>query len=381
MKFEIGQPSLTNALSKLSKAVNMSSVLDVLKCVRFVQEDTTIFLETTDLEVHIRYKGMQSYQLTDRQFCVPFSQLNNLAKKAKAHDVFDCEFDGAKLYLNTPKFKYTLDEGDIEDFPKWHHIDWSKDTIKVSYPQFKKALDWAFFASKSDDTNGMQGVNLQCTREGLDVQGTDGFRISYTKIPFDNPMELGYKVVLPRNTIQLLSSLNEPYESVYIQYSLTQNRVYFKVGNWEISTRMLDCNYPDVANVITTISGMLDVEFLVDKYHLCEVCEGMQGFSTQPIADAVFIFDKDKLKVEYKHKDDGKAESEVLLKVVDKAEYPKFSLLFNVQFYIDALRRLETDFVRVLCKADNENPRGVFLKPYNGMLDTTAIIMPMKVKD
>lgn len=227
-----------------------------------------------------------------------------------------------------------------QDFPLPPLVKDNIQKIEVSF--LKKYLPLVLFAASSDETRpALTGVNFVVSDEDLLIVATDGFRLSLikTKRTIDVP-----SMLVPGDFLRELTRFVKDEKEVSFSYLPDEKMVFFKVGESEFYSRLIEGEFPPYERVIPAESKTTAI---VEKEELLRNIKLISVFARDYSNVVVCEFRKDGLYVRPKKEsnEDNSAFQEIQLKGEDQ------KIAFNYRFVLDLLntidgKTLEVDILR-----------------------------------
>ena len=144
-------------------------------------------------------------------------------------------------------------------------------TLPVSV--FKQSASQTIIAASSDSTRPvLTGVYWHTFEKQLYMAATDGYRLAEKRV---QTAEKQISAIIPTSTIQeVLRTVNDDDASLDILFDETQVR--FRIGDNEITSRLIDGNFPDYRQLIPASTA---TNFLVKKQNLVQATKLASLFS------------------------------------------------------------------------------------------------------
>ena len=154
-----------------------------------------------------------------------------------------------KLIISTNKYKSTINGILADDFPELPEID-KKEAVefKINVDLFKEALNQVIIAASNDVTRpALTGIFFNTFEGALYIAATDGYRLADRK--FVDNVKSEIKAIVPRDTLQeVLRSITDDIDDIEILIS--ESQIHFKIGNIEITSKLIDASFPDYRQLI-----------------------------------------------------------------------------------------------------------------------------------
>ena len=246
MELSVKQENLARALNAVSRVASNKSGLPILNNILIRTEGTRLLVAATNLEIattcYIGAKVTKQGEIT-----LPAKLLGEFISNLP-HDTVDISSKGTVMSLSSGKFSSKLSGVDASDFPELPAIDEKEAVIyKITVADFKQAVSQTIVTSSSDTTRPvLMGVYWHSVDGYLYLASTDGYRLSERRL-MKTKSEID--AIVPATSLQeVLRVINDSTEEVEVLFDDTQVR--FRVGEAEITSRLIDGKYPDYRQLI-----------------------------------------------------------------------------------------------------------------------------------
>lgn len=250
MDIEVTQENLAKALGNVSRVASSKAGLPILDNVLLRVSGNQLFIAATNLELAasqmIGAKVVKPGSITvPAKLITEFVQ--NLPKEVVSLKVKDNH-----LSVKAGGFHSTINGVSDEEFPELPTID-EKTAHSLAIPVdiFKEAVQQTIITASNDSTRPvLTGVFWHVLEGNLFFVATDGYRLAEKKV-------VEYKddlaVIIPVSTLQeALRTLTDDIDTVDIL--LDDIQVRFRVGDGEITSKLIDGNFPDYRSLIPSSS-------------------------------------------------------------------------------------------------------------------------------
>ena len=160
--------------------------------------------------------------------------------------VIELELTDTKLKVTTDQYKSVVNGIVADDFPVMPTIE---DGIKWNMPAqiFKKGLQQVVFAASSDETRQvLTGVYLHTKNGKLYIAATDSYRLAEKELGSNKEQ---VSILVPATAMQdLLRIIGDFDGDVLVIHD--EQQVLFRVGDVELTARLVEGNYPDYQKLI-----------------------------------------------------------------------------------------------------------------------------------
>ena len=378
MKFRIEKSQLLKGLSKVESIISVREIRSTLSNILVEAEGGQLRLTASDFE--ITSSTVLPAEITQEgTTTIPARKLSQIINNLQAEEVSlnvtennNVKINGLLKDESTYKgtgTRYDLMGFPSEDYPtippisEDEYTEISKNAIiemfnKVSYAMAKEDARYVF--------NG-----LCIVPEGKigTFIATDGRRLSLIRKEFPVEFPLADTVIIPHKTVHELQKLSDEEGELNLAYNKTDKRIYFRIGNTTITSKLIEGNFPDYKQVIPQ---KIEHEIPMNKEVLENSIQQVAVMATEPTRQVRLSFDQNKLYLHASTPDIGEAEDSL---VIQYSNEEKIETAFNSRYVIEVLKALETEEI-VFGISSSSSPVSI-QKP--GNKDFMAIIMPMKV--
>lgn len=373
MKIQVLQENLIKALNIASRSISSKSQLPVLANVLIATEENRLKIAATNLELGViiwlgaKIEKEGSITLPSRIFQEYVSSLPaekiNLTLKENSIVLESGSFNASFNGINASEFPI-LPKGEKNVF---------------SFPTkiLEEVISQVAFASATDEGRPiLTGVLLKKDGKNLSFAATDGYRLSVKKIELDKEDKESEtkNLVIPAKTLMEVGRViadQSKQENSLIEMSLTKdgNQAVFSFPDVEISTRLLEGEFPDYEKIIPAESSgkiALDREEFVKAVKIASI------FARDSANIIKFKFSSGKVLISANSPQVGENFSEVEAKIEGEGG----EIAFNYRFLLDFLGSLSCPEI-IFEMSGSLNP-GVFkIKDDPSLLH---VVMPIRLQ-
>ncbi len=360
---------LGQALQVVSRAISSRTTLPILNNILIETTPEGLALSATNLEIGIR-KLVPAEVSMEGSTTAPARLLTDFVGTLPDQDL-EMTLDGAtqSLSLRCGRFDTHIKCIEAEEFPPGPRPD-EGDRMQVPLDELVNAVEQTQMAASTDEARPvLTGVLVQVQGGQLTLAATDGHRLAVRKLPAGGAGDLDASLIVPARALAELSRVlkGEPTQ-VELIISKARNQIFFRAGNSELTSRLIDGKYPNYAQVIPSKSST-KVRLTTSEL-------------TQTVR-AVSLFARDSANViRVKASSDAVILSATTNEVGDsKAEMPaevegsEIQIAFNARYVLDALGVIGEDQVELLF--DGPLSPGLIRPP--GKEHYLYVIMPVRV--
>lgn len=338
MEIEVTQEKLSKALNIVSRvAVSAKSTLPILSNVLIRAEKKKVSLTTTNLDMAI----VDFIPVTDAKdgvVTVPARLLAEFVSNLPRGEKVKIKADGVKVEISAGKYSSKINGAPADDFPELPEIDEKKTVVyRMGVDEFKVGVSEVIIAASGDTTRpALTGVCFNTADNKLYIAATDGYRLA--ERTFIDKVESEVMAIVPTATLQeVLRSISDETEEIELVFE--ENQVRFRLGEIEITSKLIDGTFPDYRALIPKET---DVNVVVDRDELTRITkmaaifarESSRAISCEADAKA------GKFYVSSISNEMGENKSEIDVKVSESGK-----VKLDSRFLMDALNVLEEEKV------------------------------------
>lgn len=374
MKISGLQENLKQGLGAVNHIANKNINLPILNNVLIEAKDGNIKLTATNLEIGVVSKVRGKIE-KEGSFTVDakiISDYINLLPNKKV----DIKLEENNLVVESENYKTKIRGMAAEEYPLIPNIDRTV-FFGVSVEQFKKALSSVVFAAAAGDSRiELSGTLFIFKKDNLILAATDSYRLAEKKIKVKTNNNEDKRIIVPTRTLQelirILSSLTAEDvsgENKELTIYVSDNQILFVCGNIELTSRLIEGQYPDYEQIIPTKNK---TKALVDRNALIRAVKASALFAKSGINDINLDFPIGKNKTIISSSSGQTGEN--IAEVESTVDGDDNGVVINYRYLLDGLSNLDSENVWIEI-IDGNTP--CLLRAEKGD-DYLYIIMPIK---
>lgn len=267
MEIEVLQEKLARALSVVSRvAMGARSTLPILSNVLIRAEGKKVSLTATNLDMAVvDYVPVISSK--DGSITVPARLLAEFTQNLPKGEKIKIVADGSKIKVSAGKYSSTINGASADDFPELPEIAEEKSVaFSMGIDEFKSGASEVVIAASGDTTRpALTGTYFNTDKGALYIAATDGYRLAEKK--FIEKVKSEVSAIVPTASLQeVLRSIPEDIEEIEFLFDDTQVR--FRLGELEITSKLIDGTFPDYRQLIPKES---EISITVDREELTRI--------------------------------------------------------------------------------------------------------------
>lgn len=376
MKVSLIQENLAKALLYINKAVSSRPNIPILSNVLLETEKGKLKLSATNLDIGIS-TWIGATIAEEGKVTVSARMLSdfvNSLKKGKIDLLQQNQTLVVKSVDNIAEF-YIIP---AEDFPRVPQIE-GDPLLEINSELLASTITKTAFAASNDESRPvLTGLLFKGQKKKLTIVGVDGFRLSKKEIALE--ADLGskdFEEIVPARAVSEVESLVKDMsgkdDKVQIYLLGNKNQMLFKIGDVELSTRLIEGKFPEYENILPKDHK---IEFKANKADFSDMLKVASIFARNVVGNKTkyTVSGSDaKLKLSTTVIDIGNNESEISIKEIEGED---FETAYNVKFLQDMINTVSGEIL--IFQTNGPTAPGVFIDPKDK--DFIHVIMPMRIE-
>jgi DNA polymerase-3 subunit beta len=250
MELTVTQENLAKALGNVGRVASSKTGLPILSNILLRTDGNRLLVAATNLEIasthHIGAKIAIPGAIT-----IPARLVSEFVSSLPKGTV-ELKVTDSHLHISSGSFSSVINGVVADEFPELPTIDeTSSIQYSISTIDFKQAVSQTIITASSDSTRPvLTGVYWHSHEGSLYLAATDGYRLAERRL-VETTSEVA--AIIPTTTLQeILRTVTDDVTEVDILFDETQVR--FRVGESEVTSRLIDGNYPDYRQLIPATS-------------------------------------------------------------------------------------------------------------------------------
>jgi len=376
MKVTLIQENLAKALVHINKAVSNRPNIPVLANVLIEAQKGMIKLSSTNLEMGISM-WIGANIAEEGKITVSAKLLSEFINSLRPGKI-DMEEKDQMLEVNSVDNKAQFFIIPADDFPRVPEPE-GQNVLDVNAFKLADAITQTAFAAGTDDSRPvLTGILMETVGEkDLAMVGVDGFRLSKKILKLEKVSKADkFKEIVPARTLKemesILRDIAEEKDVVKIYYLGAKNQLLFKVGDIELSTRLIEGEFPDYEKIMPKEKIL---RFDIDREEFNNTLKVVSIFARNVIGN------KTRFKVNAEGKklimsanvvDVGKNDSEVNITNIQGDD---METGYNIRYLMEAVAAIKSKII--VYETNGPTAPGVFINPDDQ--DFTHVVMPMRL--
>jgi DNA polymerase-3 subunit beta len=367
MNFKCEKSSLQKEIAFAQDIISSKNSLSVLSNVLLIAEQNTLTIKATDSKVNFETKISIDITQEGRAsvYCDKF--LNILLSLPDGE--IQVEFSDGKIFIH-PLFKkinFQLKTITSEKFPDFPQVD-NLTYIDIPVKNFKELLNNCIFAISDDESRYfMNGVCLETSAEdALVCIATDGKRLAYGKNTGISKSISFPQVIIPPKILGII--IKHADDENPIQIAIHENILFVKFGSYEISSFLIDGQFPNYQRVIPQNQ---DKFFKVNKLEFVDALRRIAILVEQKSRKVLLSVSNNVLSLSTEEGDIGNAKEEIACEYSGE----DIVLALNYKYLEDPLKVMNCENIEL---SFTEPTKAITLNAFPHK-DYFHVIMPMQI--
>jgi DNA polymerase-3 subunit beta len=360
---------LSQALQVVSRAISSRTTLPILNNILIETTSEGLALSATNLEIGIR-KMVPAEVAMEGSTTAPARLLTDFVGTLPDQDL-EMSLDVAtqSLALRCGRFDTHIKCIEAEEFPPGPRPD-EGDRLEVQLDELVKAVEQTQMAASTDEARPvLTGVLVQVQGGNLTMAATDGHRLAVRKLSVEGAGDLEASLIVPARALAELSRvLKGEGGRVELIISKARNQIFFKAGNSELTSRLIDGKYPNYSQVIPSKSS---TKVKVPTAELTQTVRAVSLFARDSANVIRVKATSGAVVLSATTNEVGDSKAEMSADV----EGSEIQIAFNARYVLDALGVIGEDEVELLF--DGPLSPGLLRPP--GKEHYLYVIMPVRV--
>ena len=250
MELTVTQENLSKALSSVGRVASSKAGLPILSNILLRTDGNRLLVAATNLEIASTHL-IGAKIVAPGSITVPARLMSDFIASLPK-DTVELKVKGSHLTLTSGSYSSVINGVVADEFPELPTID-EKSSIQysISSSDFKQAISQTVITSSNDATRPiLTGVYWHSHEGFLYLAATDGYRLAERRLV---KTDSDVAAIIPTTTLQeVVRTLHDDIAEVDVLFDETQVR--FRVGESEITSRLIDGNYPDYRQLIPATS-------------------------------------------------------------------------------------------------------------------------------
>ncbi|MCL5045792.1 MAG: DNA polymerase III subunit beta [Actinobacteria bacterium] len=252
MQFRASQSDLSLGLQTAAKAVSSKNTLPILSGILLKADRSRLNLTATDLELGIECQVPATVEVPGA-IVLPAKYFAEIVRRIPSGDIrVSVDPQNFTATIRWERSQYIIHGFSPDQFPFLPQPQ-EEPVYSVRQEVLRDLIRQTAFAVSHDEARPvLTGVCLTLTGKQVEMVATDGVRIAYRRGDLAGKAEAtdSVRLVIPGRAVNELARLLSGNEDDLASVHLTENQVFFDLGELRLVSRLLDGQYPEVLRLI-----------------------------------------------------------------------------------------------------------------------------------
>ncbi len=353
MRMSIPQESLHGLLQSVTSAAQtQADTMAILRNALLEAAEGMLTATCTNLELTLVARCEVIDLGAEGKVTVPAKLLQGISASLKGGSSIELALEENQLSVKSGRYSGSLETLPPEDFPRLDPDNGAEGVVLKSAMLSKMLAETHFAMAQSDPRYYLNGMLMEIGENGLRLVATDGHRLSCSETADSRAAE-ARKGIVPRNSINALRPLLPHSEEV--ELALGDNQVQFRLGDQQMTSKLIEGRYPEYRRVIPErqekplVANRTALETALSRVAL--VARESRGVRDQRIPLVSVVVKENSVGISTEGGQGAQAQDEL------EARYhgPEVKVGFNAIYLSDVLRSLQSDEVEVHMRDGNSS--------------------------
>ena len=364
------QPStLGQALQTVSRAISTRTTLPILNNVLLETTSEGLALTATNLEIGIR-KVVPAEVAEEGSTTAPARLLTDFVGSLPDESLdMTLDVGTQTLGVRCGRFDTHIKCIEADEFPPGPRPE-EGDRLTIPLEGLLRAVEQTQMAASTDEARPvLTGELVHIEGQRLVLVATDGHRLAERRLGASAADDLDVRLIVPaRGLVELPRAFRGESGDVEVLVSKARNQIFFRAGTSEVTSRLIDGQYPNYSQVIPNKSS---TSIKVATSELTQTVKAVSLFARDSANVIRIRAQAGSLVLSATTNEVGDSRAE-LDADVDGSE---IQIAFNARYVLDALAVMECDQVEL--RFDGPLSPGLIKAPASE--DYLYVIMPVRV--
>lgn len=240
MEIKCNKKELTEALSKVSKAVANKTTLSILECI-LIQADKNLKLTANNTELGIE-SSIDADITEGGSIAVEAKLFSDIVRKLPDGEV-TIKTEDSMCLIQCGRSKFNVAARESNEYPFIEDVEKDAPIVMLQY-ELKEIIRQTIFAIAQNENNKiMTGALFQVADDKLKVTTLDGHRIAIRAVDLNNQSK-DCKVIIPGKTLIEINKILSDNGTVNLY--MDKSMMLFEFGNTVVTSRLIEGDYFDV---------------------------------------------------------------------------------------------------------------------------------------
>lgn len=326
---------LSDALSKVVKALPSKRTNPILDGIKITAEGETLTLFATDLELAIE-KKINAKVLIDGEIVVPGKLFADYAKKIEEEEIELDATSSSKLIIKYLDSDLQMKTFPVDEYPIFKEVN-TENSFVILKKELKNIINRVIFNVSIDEARPtLRGVCLNIKNDEVEAVASDGYRLALTRAVIKNNGIIE-KIVVPSKSMNELARLIDDGDDAITIY-VDKNYIMVDLFHTKLVSRLISeeyINYEKIIPVSFTTEVTTDKKLFENAIDRASLVNRLDKRSYVKME-----IKEDNLQLSA-HSEDSEMNENVCIGLKGK----DLTIGFNSKYIIDCMRAIDEPFV------------------------------------
>ncbi|MBI4568780.1 MAG: DNA polymerase III subunit beta [Planctomycetes bacterium] len=231
--------------------VKARSPRKILEYVKFTATKVSgeVRLESTDFDVSLCVIGRGLEVGQDVSVLLPGLKTAAALAELAGEESVRLGFDGTLATVTAPNAVVHLNGLQAEEFPTFPDFDESC-VIEMKQGDFREMVNQVSYACAQEALRyALNGVLLVVESGAVEMVGTDGHRLAYTRRKVQLPKDFPQTIIIPPKALRQVERMLAP-EDKYVELNILENQVLARSSKGIVAAKLLEGQFPNFREVV-----------------------------------------------------------------------------------------------------------------------------------
>lgn len=339
MKIICNKDLLLQYINIVNKAVSNRTTLPILECILLTVNENGFILTGNDLELGIKTAPIEAEVIEHGEVAIEARIFNEIVRRLNGETVTISTDEKNAVTIICGVSEFTIMGQSGEDFPELAVVEQNA-AYRMTQNTLRDMIRQTIFSIAQDSSRPvLTGELFEFSQEALHIVSVDGYRISFRREALLESCG-NHSVVVPGKTLSELNKILSQEEEDFVSIYVTEKQILFDLGIAVVVSRLID---GDFIRYEQSFSEDYKTEVLVNKNNMLQSLERASLVSRDNKKTPVRFEIKPETLVMTARSDMGTAFEELKVEI----DGEEITIAFNPRYFIEALRAIEDDTVRI----------------------------------
>lgn len=365
MKLTCDSLDLSDALTKVGKALPIRKTMPILNGIKIKAEGSELILSATDLELSIE-KRIKADIKIEGETVVAGKYFTEYIRKIEGEEIYIDTTEEDTMRLTYGENNGYIQTMSADEYPQIKNVD-DYSCFHIIKKEFKDLINKIIFCAASEDNRPtLKGCCLELTQNKLTGVASDGYRLACCSKVVEYQGN-NSKIIVPSRSLLEISRLLDDDDDT-IKINLEKNYFMVDLNDTKIVTRLIEGEYINYNKIIPT---EFTTTITVDK-KLFDIAIDRASLATRAEKKSVVKLEIKERKMAITAESEISGINENLNISLDGKD---LVIGFNAKYLSDSLRAISESFVK-LCFTTSTAP--AIIVPTDGD-EYIYLILPVRI--